>query len=112
MYAFHSQNESVNHLLLCSLLTGLNLGKKISVPKDVMMEELNLSSNRGSRMFQERQRRAEKFTLENVANGPYNPNVRNRKEQTHCKMLKYSFFPESLCDKLHKEHYYCDLREK
>uniref|UniRef100_A0A3B3TVI4 Myozenin 3a n=1 Tax=Poecilia latipinna TaxID=48699 RepID=A0A3B3TVI4_9TELE len=36
---------------------GLNLGKKISVPKDVMMEELNLSSNRGSRMFQERQRR-------------------------------------------------------
>ncbi|XP_032411065.1 myozenin-2 isoform X1 [Xiphophorus hellerii] len=54
---------------------GLNLGKKISVPKDVMMEELNLSSNRGSRMFQERQRRAEKFTLENVANGPYNPNA-------------------------------------
>ncbi|XP_054890406.1 myozenin-2-like isoform X4 [Poeciliopsis prolifica] len=55
---------------------GLNLGKKISVPKDVMMEELNLSSNRGSRMFQERQKRAEKFTLENAANGPYNPNVR------------------------------------
>ncbi|MED6280769.1 hypothetical protein CHARACLAT_014207 [Characodon lateralis] len=54
---------------------GLNLGKKISVPKDVMMEELNLSSNRGSRMFQERQRRAEKFTLENVTNGPYNTNV-------------------------------------
>ncbi|KAM6923704.1 myozenin-2 isoform 1-T1 [Xenentodon cancila] len=49
---------------------GLNLGKKISVPKDVMMEELNLTSNRGSRMFQERQRRAEKFTLENVAAGP------------------------------------------
>ncbi|MEQ2183683.1 hypothetical protein GOODEAATRI_000568, partial [Goodea atripinnis] len=55
---------------------GLNLGKKISVPKDVMMEELNLLSNRGSRMFQERQRRAEKFTLENVTNGPYNTNVR------------------------------------
>lgn len=46
----------------------LNLGKKISVPKDVMMEELNLSSNRGSRMFLERQRRAERFTLENIAN--------------------------------------------
>uniref|UniRef100_A0A667ZNS5 Myozenin 1a n=1 Tax=Myripristis murdjan TaxID=586833 RepID=A0A667ZNS5_9TELE len=30
---------------------GLNLGKKMSVPKDVMMEELNLPSNRGSRTF-------------------------------------------------------------
>lgn len=55
--------------LLCALLSGgLNLGKKISVPKDVMMEELNLSSNRGSRMFLERQKRAERFTMENVAN--------------------------------------------
>uniref|UniRef100_A0A8C7KR45 Myozenin 3a n=1 Tax=Oncorhynchus kisutch TaxID=8019 RepID=A0A8C7KR45_ONCKI len=36
---------------------GLNLGKKISIPKDVMMEELNLQSNRGSRMFQERLKR-------------------------------------------------------
>ncbi|XP_070769427.1 myozenin-2-like isoform X1 [Enoplosus armatus] len=53
---------------------GLNLGKKISVPKDVMMEELNLPSNRGSRMFQERQRRVEMFTLENAANGAYNAN--------------------------------------
>ncbi|XP_040904305.1 myozenin-2 isoform X2 [Toxotes jaculatrix] len=53
---------------------GLNLGKKISVPKDVMMEELNLPSNRGSRMFQERQRRVEKFTLENTASGAYNTN--------------------------------------
>ncbi|XP_072251933.1 myozenin-2 isoform X2 [Leuresthes tenuis] len=54
---------------------GFSLGKKISVPKDVMIEELNLTSNRGSRMFQERQRRAEKFTLENAANGPYIMNV-------------------------------------
>ncbi|XP_063732881.1 myozenin-2-like isoform X3 [Eleginops maclovinus] len=53
---------------------GLNLGKKISVPKDVMMEELNLESNRGSRMFQERQKRVERFTLENAANVAYNPN--------------------------------------
>lgn len=51
---------------------GLNLGKKISVPKDVMMEELNLPSNRGSRMFQERQRRVEKFTLENATDGAHN----------------------------------------
>ena len=53
---------------------GLNLGKKISVPKDVMMEELNLPSNRGSRMFQERQKRVERFTLENAADGAYNTN--------------------------------------
>ncbi|XP_059202898.1 myozenin-2-like [Centropristis striata] len=51
---------------------GLNLGKKISVPKDVMMEELNLPSNRGSRMFQERQKRVERYTLENAANVAYN----------------------------------------
>lgn len=57
---------------------GLNLGKKMSVPKDIMMEELNLSSNRGSRMFQERQKRAERFTLENAINGVDNTsNVRN-----------------------------------
>ncbi|KAF7668448.1 hypothetical protein LDENG_00012010 [Lucifuga dentata] len=54
---------------------GLNLGKKISVPKDVMVEELNLPSNRGSRMFQERQRRAERYTLENTANVAYNNNA-------------------------------------
>lgn len=60
---------------LCKEARGehLNLGKKISVPKDVMMEELNLPNrNRGSRMFQERLNRMEKFTLENNANGPQN----------------------------------------
>ncbi|XP_040029452.2 myozenin-2 isoform X2 [Gasterosteus aculeatus] len=54
---------------------GQSLGKKISVPKDVMMEELNLPSNRGSRMFQERQKRVERFTLENMANDAYNTNT-------------------------------------
>lgn len=54
---------------------GLNLGKKVSVPKDVQMEELNLQSNRGSRMFQERQRRAEKYTLENVPGAIYSANT-------------------------------------
>ncbi|KAF5900754.1 myozenin-2-like isoform X1, partial [Clarias magur] len=49
---------------------GLKLGKKVSVPKDVMIEELNLPSNRGSRMFQERQRRVEKYTVENAAEAP------------------------------------------
>lgn len=49
---------------------GLNLGKKVSVPKDVMIEELNLTSNRGSRMFLERQKRVEKFTVENTSDAP------------------------------------------
>ncbi|XP_029021443.1 myozenin-2-like isoform X2 [Betta splendens] len=53
---------------------GPNLGKKISVPKDVMIEELNLPNNRGSRMFQERQRRAERFTLENSTNATHDTN--------------------------------------
>ncbi|TNN64787.1 Myozenin-2 [Liparis tanakae] len=46
---------------------GVNIGKKSSVPNDVMMEELNLLSNRGSRMFQERQKRVERYTLEKLA---------------------------------------------
>ncbi|RXM96776.1 Myozenin-2 [Acipenser ruthenus] len=48
----------------------LNLGKKISVPRDVMMEELALLSNKGSRMFHERQKRVDRFTLENMKEGP------------------------------------------
>ncbi|XP_056308653.1 myozenin-2 [Danio aesculapii] len=55
---------------MVSVCEGLNLGKKISVPRDVMMEELNLNTNRGSIMFQERQRRVERFTLENAAENP------------------------------------------
>uniref|UniRef100_A0A8C1JYQ2 Myozenin 3a n=1 Tax=Cyprinus carpio TaxID=7962 RepID=A0A8C1JYQ2_CYPCA len=57
----------------------LNLGKKISVPRDVMMEELKLNTNRGSIMFQERQRRVERFTLENSA---------DRKIQTEIKYMQ------------------------
>ncbi|XP_048043920.1 myozenin-2 [Megalobrama amblycephala] len=60
---------------------GLNLGKKISVPKDVMMEELNLNTNRGSIMFQERQRRVERYTLENsgdASTGIYNDMDQNQ----------------------------------
>uniref|UniRef100_A0A3B4AZ81 Uncharacterized protein n=1 Tax=Periophthalmus magnuspinnatus TaxID=409849 RepID=A0A3B4AZ81_9GOBI len=57
------------HLCLFVIPDHLNLGKKISIPKDVMMEELNVPNrNRGSRMFQERQKRVEKFTLENNSN--------------------------------------------
>lgn len=44
----------------------MDLGKKISVPKDIMLEELSLASNRGSRLFKMRQRRSEKYTFERI----------------------------------------------
>ncbi|NXN97567.1 MYOZ1 protein, partial [Rhinopomastus cyanomelas] len=43
----------------------LNLGKKISIPRDVMLEELSLLNNKGSKMFKLRQLRVEKFIYEN-----------------------------------------------
>ncbi|XP_074865847.1 myozenin-3 isoform X2 [Carettochelys insculpta] len=42
----------------------LDLGKKVSVPQDLMVEELSLQSNRGSQLFQQRQKRVQKFVLE------------------------------------------------
>lgn len=43
----------------------LNLGKKIKTPKEIMLEELSLMKNRGSKMFKMRQQRVEKFIYEN-----------------------------------------------
>ncbi|KAG8128520.1 hypothetical protein E2320_015353 [Naja naja] len=43
----------------------LDLGKKVSTPQDLMMEELSLSLNRGSRLYQQRQKRVQRFVLEN-----------------------------------------------
>lgn len=60
-----NHNVLINYAYVCLRVTEcLDLGKKISVPQDVMMEELTLLSNKGSRMFQQRQKRVEKFTLE------------------------------------------------
>ncbi|XP_077324433.1 myozenin-3 [Lithobates pipiens] len=42
----------------------LDLGKKVSIPRDVMMEELTLQRNRGSCMYLERQKRVQRFTFE------------------------------------------------
>ncbi|NXE86808.1 MYOZ3 protein, partial [Menura novaehollandiae] len=42
----------------------LDLGKKISTTQDVMIEELSLRNNRGSRLFQQRQRRMQRFIFE------------------------------------------------
>uniref|UniRef100_A0A3Q3DGS1 Myozenin 2a n=1 Tax=Hippocampus comes TaxID=109280 RepID=A0A3Q3DGS1_HIPCM len=44
----------------------VDLGKKVSVPQDIMVEELALASNRGSQLFKRRQKRSEKYTFENV----------------------------------------------
>ncbi|XP_059181051.1 myozenin-1b [Centropristis striata] len=43
----------------------LDLGTKIKTPKDVMLEELSLNSNKGSKMFRKRQQRVEKFIVTN-----------------------------------------------
>ncbi|XP_064018121.1 myozenin-3 [Pogoniulus pusillus] len=42
----------------------LDLGKKMSVPQDLMIEELSLHDNRGSQLFQQRQRRMQRFIFE------------------------------------------------
>ncbi|XP_049923942.1 myozenin-2-like [Epinephelus moara] len=46
----------------------MDLGKKVNAPKDIMLEELSLASNRGSRLFKMRQRRSEKYTFESIQN--------------------------------------------
>lgn len=48
-----------------------DLGTKISTPKDIMLEELSLLKNKGSKMFKMRQLRVEKFIYEN------NPDIFN-----------------------------------
>ncbi|XP_030611420.1 myozenin-1b isoform X4 [Archocentrus centrarchus] len=42
-----------------------DLGTKIKAPKDVMLEELSLLKNKGSKMFKMRQQRVEKFIVTN-----------------------------------------------
>ncbi|XP_015238397.1 PREDICTED: myozenin-1-like [Cyprinodon variegatus] len=42
-----------------------DLGTKIRTPKEIMLEELSLMNNRGSKMFRMRQKRVEKFIHEN-----------------------------------------------
>ncbi|XP_038652169.1 myozenin-2-like [Scyliorhinus canicula] len=51
-------------------VTHLDLGKKVSVPQDVMMEELSLLANKGSKMFHLRQKRVDKFTVEGAQGTP------------------------------------------
>uniref|UniRef100_A0A667YFH3 Myozenin 2a n=1 Tax=Myripristis murdjan TaxID=586833 RepID=A0A667YFH3_9TELE len=76
---------------LCSDVE-MDLGKKVSVPKDIMLEELSFASNRGSRLFKMRQRRSEKYTFESIQNeankqknqsGENNPNVDQPPQTSH-----------------------------
>ncbi|CAJ1052332.1 myozenin-2b isoform X2 [Xyrichtys novacula] len=56
----------------------MDLGKKLSTPKDIMLEELSLLTNRGSRLFKMRQRRSDKYTFESIqneANAQLNDNI-------------------------------------
>uniref|UniRef100_A0A9J7YZL9 Myozenin 2 n=1 Tax=Cyprinus carpio carpio TaxID=630221 RepID=A0A9J7YZL9_CYPCA len=46
----------------------MDLGRKVSAPKEIMLEELSLASNRGSRLFKMRQMRSEKYTFESIQN--------------------------------------------
>uniref|UniRef100_A0A8D2AXK0 Myozenin 3 n=1 Tax=Sciurus vulgaris TaxID=55149 RepID=A0A8D2AXK0_SCIVU len=86
---------------LAGPVPSLDLGKKLSVPQDLMIEELSLRNNPGSLLFQKRQRRVQRFTFEleesqrailagsakrrvtgtaeagMVANGPEGPNYRS-----------------------------------
>lgn len=48
--------------LLAQMLEWI-LGKKVSVPTDIMLEELSRTSNRASRLFKTRQKRPEKYTF-------------------------------------------------
>ncbi|XP_042547833.1 myozenin-3 [Dipodomys spectabilis] len=60
----------MNYLSGLSLVPLLDLGKKLKVPQDLMIEELSLRNNRGSLLFQKRQRRVQRFTFEFEASQP------------------------------------------
>uniref|UniRef100_A0A670ZA24 Myozenin 3 n=1 Tax=Pseudonaja textilis TaxID=8673 RepID=A0A670ZA24_PSETE len=57
--------ENKQRIMLKVSSPELDLGKKVSTPQDLMMEELSLSINRGSRLYQQRQKRVQRFVLEN-----------------------------------------------
>ncbi|XP_046706624.1 myozenin-2-like isoform X3 [Silurus meridionalis] len=46
----------------------MDLGRKVNTPKEIMLEELSLASNRGSRLFKMRQKRSEKYTFDRIQN--------------------------------------------
>lgn len=76
---FHRSCKLQLTLLLVSARSDaeMDLGQQVSVPKDIMLEELSLTSHRGSRLFKMRQKRSEKYTFESVRDeNNTQPNVR------------------------------------
>ncbi|XP_075297915.1 myozenin-3 [Opisthocomus hoazin] len=53
----------------------LDLGKKMSTPQDLMIEELSLRNNRGSQLFQQRQRRMQRFVYEHPGGSREHPGL-------------------------------------
>ncbi|XP_056421771.1 myozenin-2 isoform X1 [Hyla sarda] len=70
----------------------LDLGKKISVPRDIMLEELSLLNNRGARLFKMRQRRSDKYTFENF---PYEMRPQTNQNQVNQNGKAEDTFTES-----------------
>ncbi|XP_010862570.1 myozenin-1b isoform X2 [Esox lucius] len=68
----------------------LDLGTKIKAPKDTMLEELSLMSNKGSKMFKMRQQRVERFIVTNE-----NTNLQNLAPSLGCEMMASTAEPES-----------------
>ncbi|XP_031221628.1 myozenin-3 isoform X2 [Mastomys coucha] len=71
---------------LAEPVPSLDLGKKLSVPQDLMIEELSLRNNRGSLLFQKRQRRVQKFTFElseSLQGVPNGLQEQNHHSETH-----------------------------
>ena len=64
----HTHIHTVLTAGVCVCFPEMDLGRKVSAPKEIMLEELSLSSNRGSRLFKKRQQRSEKYTFESIQN--------------------------------------------
>ncbi|XP_067422572.1 myozenin-3 [Emydura macquarii macquarii] len=68
LHSDHARERKMQATALMRDLAGdvprLDLGKKVSTPQDLMVEELALQKNRGSQLFQQRQKRVQKFILE------------------------------------------------
>ncbi|KAF3704251.1 Myozenin-2 Calsarcin-1 [Channa argus] len=77
----------------------LDLGTKIKTPKDVMLEELSLLKNKGSKMFKMRQQRVERFivTNENL------PEMPKEKDLSFFPPLSVSVVEETVNEEVEKE---------
>ncbi|XP_028852147.1 myozenin-2-like [Denticeps clupeoides] len=68
-----TQERKLQAAAICREIKGpddpdMDLGRKLNAPKEIMLEELSLASNRGSRLFKMRQKRSEKYTFESIQN--------------------------------------------